>query len=169
MNEVMAAAAVILENPETNPKSHVPPLPRPPHTTTTTTTKTEHNTKSNTAHTTVNTTSNVTGGNGNHSSTSSCSSFSTGTVGTAIVKKDRESGYFTFIISNSTTQKIDVETVKRSFLRTQSFGGCHSEEQHHTSASASRKGATKLRTIISAVSKCSVVFYTVLISTRRGM
>lgn len=57
-----------------------------------------------------------------HSSSSSCSSFSTGTVGTTAQKKDRDSGHFTFIVSNSTSKKIDVDNVKKSFLRTQSFG-----------------------------------------------
>lgn len=68
----------------------------------------------------------------NTSCSSSCSSVSSRTSGTANLKKDRDSGYFTFIISNSTVEKIDVEEVKKSFLRTKSFGGYQPDEPSPT-------------------------------------
>ena len=54
------------------------------------------------------------------SASTSCSSFSSG--GTTAFNKNRHSGYFTFIITNSTEKKIDVDEVKKSFLRSQTFG-----------------------------------------------
>ena len=67
-----------------------------------------------------------------NSCSSSCSSVSSRTSGTANQKKDRDSGYFTFIISNSTFEKIDVEDIKKSFLRTKSFGGYQPDEPSPT-------------------------------------
>ena len=68
----------------------------------------------------------------NTSCSSSCSSVSSRTSGTANQKKDRDSGYFTFIISNSALEKMDVEEVRKSFLRTKSFGGYQHDEPSPT-------------------------------------
>lgn len=96
-----------------------------------------------------------------HSSSSSCSSFSTGTVNTTALKKDRDSGHFTFIVSNSTAKKIDVDNVKKSFLRTQSFGVSLPEES--PSFSAFKRGK-EWQIVIFYIFVCVIVllFYTVL-------
>ena len=51
----------------------------------------------------------------------SASSFSSFTsVGTA--PKNRTSGHFTFVVTNSTLRKVDINEVKKSFSRSQTFG-----------------------------------------------
>jgi hypothetical protein len=103
------------------------------------------NYSNNTTNNNSNSSSNLHNTNGisscQHSSSSSCSSFSTGTVGTTAQKKDRDSGHFTFIVSNTTSKKIDVDNVKKSFLRTQSFGVSLPDEQPSFSAFKRGSGA----------------------------
>ena len=51
-------------------------------------------------------------------SASSCSSFTSAPT----VPKNRTSGHFTFIVTNSTLRKVDIIEVKKSFSRSQTFG-----------------------------------------------
>ena len=52
-----------------------------------------------------------------YNTASSSSSFSS----TSAVKKDRNAGHFTFVITNSTLKKVDIDELKKSFLRTHCY------------------------------------------------